>query len=81
MLALDNEGVYYDSITDVIDLGKLTCRNLRSGAGVPTTLKYVASNGYAPYEIGAIVESAATYRCPDVYPVLDAVFANQPAAA
>jgi hypothetical protein len=29
--ALDSNGVYYGSILDVIDLGKLTCRKLRMG--------------------------------------------------
>lgn len=77
VMVLDDEGVYHDSITDVIDVGKMTCRKLRGGAGVPATLKYVASNGYAPYEIGVIVESAAHNMCPDVLPVLDSFFDNQ----
>lgn len=64
---------------DVIDVGKMTCRNLRGGTGVPATLKYVASNGYAPYEIGVIVESAANNMCPDVLPVLNS-FLNVQAA-
>ena len=80
VMVLDTNGVYYDSISDVIDLGKMTCRNLRGGAGVPTTLRYVASNGYPPYEIGVIVEAAAYNMCPDVIPVLEAVFADPPGA-
>lgn len=72
---LDNEGVFYTSITDVIDHGKMACRLLRGGAGVPTTLNYVAGGGYVPYEAGIIVASAALNMCPDTMPVVSA-FAN-----
>ncbi|AKS35858.1 DUF732 domain-containing protein [Mycolicibacterium goodii] len=69
---LDNEGVYYSSITDVIDQGKMACRMLRSGAGMPTTLDYVAGGGYAPYETAVVVASAAMNMCPDVLPTVRA---------
>ena len=39
---LDNNGVFYASITDVIDQGKLACRLMRSGAGVPAALSFLA---------------------------------------
>jgi len=42
---LDNEGVYYSSITNMIDQGKMACRMLRSGAGIPAALDYVAGGG------------------------------------
>jgi hypothetical protein len=69
---LDDRGVYYSSISDVIDTGKMTCRLLRSGAGVPAAMNFVARNGYASYETAIVVVAAAQYMCPDVLPVLDA---------
>lgn len=69
---LDDRGVYYSSISDVIDTGKMTCRLLRSGAGVPTAMNFVARSGYASYETAIVVVAAAQNMCPDVLPVLDA---------
>ena len=69
---LDNEGVYYDSISDVIDLGKMTCRILRSGSELPVAARNIASAGYRGYEIGVVVQSAASNMCPDVLPALRA---------
>jgi len=77
---LDNEGVYYSSISDVIDQGKMACRILRSGAGVPTALGYVADGGYAPYETAVVVAAAALNMCPDVASVVRAFFTAGPAA-
>ena len=71
VMILDDEGVYYESMTDVIDLGKYTCRMLRSGAAVPAALNNVASSGYAPYETGIIVYAAGQKMCPDVLPVIE----------
>jgi len=75
---LDNEGVYYSSITDVIDQGKMACRMLRSGAGMPSALDYVAGGGYAPYETAFVVASAATNMCPDVLPTVRAFLGDGP---
>ncbi|MDH6194442.1 hypothetical protein M2272_001071 [Mycobacterium frederiksbergense] len=72
---LDNRGVYYASITDVIDAGKMACRMLRGGTGVPAALDYVASDGYTRYETVIVVVAAAQNMCPDVMPVLTA-YAN-----
>ena len=74
---LDNEGVYYSSITDVIDQGKMTCRLLRGGAGVPAALNSVTGSGYAPYESAIIVTAAARNMCPDVMPVIEAFINGQ----
>lgn len=74
---LDNEGVYYSSISDVIDTGKMACRMLRGGADVPAALNYVAGGGYAPYESAVIVTAAALKMCPDVMPVINE-FLNGP---
>lgn len=75
---LDNEGVYYSSITDVIDQGKMACRMLRSGAGMPSALDYVAGGGYAPYETAVVVASAAVNMCPDVLPTVRAFLGDGP---
>ncbi|MGV0814914.1 DUF732 domain-containing protein [Mycolicibacterium boenickei] len=72
---IDSEGVYYSSIIDVIDQGKMACRLLRGGAGVPAALNYVARGGYADYETAIIVVAAAQNMCPDVMPIL-AAYAN-----
>lgn len=69
---LDDRGVYYSSISDVIDTGKMTCRLLRGGAGVPAAMNFVARDGYASYETAIIVVAAAQNMCPDVMPVLNA---------
>jgi hypothetical protein len=68
---LDNKGVYYSSISDVIDIGKLTCSRLRAGspqtAGAPAT-----AAGYSSYEVGIIVVAATNNMCPDQLPTLQA---------
>ena len=74
---LDNEGVYYSSITDVIDQGKMACRLLRGGAGVPAALNSVTGGGYAPYESAIIVAAAARNMCPDVMPAIEAFINGQ----
>ena len=74
---LDNEGVYYSSISDVIDQGKMACRLLRGGAGVPAALNSVTGGGYAPYESAIIVTAAARNMCPDVMPVIEAFINGQ----
>ena len=75
---LDNEGVYYSSITNMIDQGKMACRMLRSGAGMPSALDYVAGGGYAPYETAVVVASAAVNMCPDVLPTVRAFLGDGP---
>jgi len=74
---LDNNGVYYSSITGVIDAGKMTCRLLRSGAGVPGALGFLSRAGYARYESATIVVATVDNMCPDAQPVIDA-FVNKP---
>ncbi|WP_293017710.1 ribonuclease H family protein [Mycolicibacterium sp.] len=43
---LDNNGVYYSSVSGVIDAGKMTCRILRSGGGVPAAMGFLGRAGY-----------------------------------
>lgn len=69
---LDGNGVFYSSVLDVIDQGKLACRLMRSGAGVPAALNYVARGGYSDYETGIVVAAASFNMCPDTQPVVRA---------
>lgn len=69
---IDSRGVYYSSISGVIDDGKMACRMLRGGASVPAALNYVAGDGFAEYEAVVIVVAAAQNMCPDVMPILAA---------
>ncbi|WP_410506165.1 DUF732 domain-containing protein [Mycolicibacterium mucogenicum] len=74
---LDNKGVYYGSISDVIDVGKLTCSRLRAGS--PQTAGAPASAaGYSSYEVGIIILAATNNMCPDQLPTLQA-YINAPA--
>jgi len=75
---LDNNGVYYSSVSGVIDAGKMTCRILRSGGGVPAAMGFLGRAGYERYEAATIIVAAADDMCPDTQPVIDA-FLNQPA--
>lgn len=75
---LDNNGVYYSSVSGVIDAGKMTCRILRSGGGVPGAMGFLGRAGYERYEAATIVVAAADDVCPDVEPVIDA-FLNETA--
>lgn len=69
--ALDDKGIYYGSISTVIDVGKLTCSRLRAGS--PETAGAPASAaGYSGYEIGVIVVAATSHMCPDQWPTLEA---------
>ncbi|GCB01823.1 DUF732 domain-containing protein [Mycolicibacterium sp. NCC-Tsukiji] len=75
---LDNNGVYYASVSGVIDAGKMTCRILRSGGGVPGAMAFLGRAGYERYEAATIIVAAVDDMCPDTQPVIDA-FLNQTA--
>lgn len=69
---LDNNGIYYSSISEVIDLGKQVCT---VGRTAPTDILQVAMGtllrraGYTSSNEGnIIVSAAATNMCPDIYP-------------
>jgi hypothetical protein len=64
---LDAKGVSYKSITGMMDLGKETCHELRSGSDVDNIMNYLINNqGFATYEAAAIVVAAPQTMCPDV---------------
>ena len=70
--ALDNRGIYYASISEVIDLGKLACSRLRAGVSPQWAGDAAFSAGYASFEAAIIVVEATKNMCPDQIPVLQA---------
>lgn len=73
---LDNNGVYYDSILDVIDVGKAVCRTIRNGQSsfaVDQAIAGLTLNGYTSNaERAVIVVGAANTMCPDIWPAVRA---------
>ena len=63
--ALDNAGVSYESILDMIDIGKALCHDLRSGAAPPVVLGKLQNTGFAPTESAIILIAAVNNMCPD----------------
>jgi len=73
---LDNNGVYYTSIMDMIDTGKQVCRIVRTGysAGPVTAANYMLmGQGFAStMDRSVIIQSAAANMCPDIWPEIRA---------
>ncbi len=71
--ALDNQGVSYNNILDMIDIGKAICHSIRNGNALGSVNDALASNGwYSAQERGIIVVAAANTMCPDIWPALNA---------
>ena len=65
--ALDNHGVYYGSITEAIDIGKIICGRLRNG-DAPSQLATTLANvnpGLAQSAAVIVVSAAHNNMCPD----------------
>lgn len=62
---LDSMGVSYESIADMIDIGKAVCHDLRDGVTPPPVLAKLKSTGFAPAESAIILLSAIDNMCPD----------------
>jgi Protein of unknown function (DUF732) len=62
---LDNSGVSYQSMIDMIDIGKQLCHDLRTGATPPAVLGKLQRTGFAPAESAIILMSAVNNMCPD----------------
>lgn len=62
---LDSMGVGYESIGDMIDIGKALCHDLRDGVTPPPLLARLKSTGFAPAESAIILLSAIDNMCPD----------------
>ncbi len=73
---LDNKGIYYRSISDIIDIGKLTCSRLRAGSPESAGAPALAA-GYSANEVAIIVVAATTNMCPDQIPTLQS-YINAP---
>ena len=67
---LDNMGVSYESIIDMIDIGKALCHDLRSGAAPPVVLGKLQATGFAPAESAIILMSAVNNMCADTKPAV-----------
>jgi hypothetical protein len=67
--ALDKNGIYYSNINDMIDVGKLACHSIRAHMPGPAVAAQIRSEGgYTQQEAIIIMEAAANYMCPDVWP-------------
>ena len=62
---LDNSGVSYSSMLEMIDIGKAVCHDLRSGDGPPVVLGRLGSAGFAPAEAALVLVSAVSHMCVD----------------
>jgi hypothetical protein len=62
---LDSSGVYYESIIDMIDIGKELCHDLRSGVAPPMVLGKLQNTGFAAAESAIVLMSAVNNMCPD----------------
>ena len=62
---LDNSGVSYESMIDMIDIGKELCHDLRNGVAPPVVLGKLQGTGFAPAESAIILTSAVNNTCPD----------------
>lgn len=67
VVSLDQHGVYYSSILDVIDLGKLSCHRMRSGMTLRSTLDNIVATGYSRQEAIWIAAGAISEMCPDQF--------------
>ena len=62
---LDDSGVSYGSIIDMIDIGKAVCHDLRSGDTPPIVMGRLANAGFATAEASLILVSAVSHMCGD----------------
>ncbi|MDT5100419.1 MAG: hypothetical protein QOC76_4156 [Mycobacterium sp.] len=62
---LDSTGVYYESIVDMMDIGKELCHHLRSGVAPPVVLGKLQNTGFAAAESAIVLMSAVNNMCPN----------------
>jgi hypothetical protein len=71
--ALDNQGVTYNNILGMINVGKGICHTIRDGGTLASVDADLASRGWeSATERGIIVIAAANHMCPDIWPALNA---------
>jgi hypothetical protein len=80
--ALDKNGIYYASISNMIDVGKEACHAMRSHVAGPVIAGGVSrAGGYTLQETNIIMTAAANDMCPDVWPWIHSVENSPPAPA
>ncbi|HEV7853110.1 MAG TPA: DUF732 domain-containing protein [Mycobacterium sp.] len=62
---LDSTGVYYESMLDMIDIGKELCHDLRGGVTPPVVLGKLQNTGFAAAESAIVLMSAVNNMCSD----------------
>ena len=67
---LDNMGVSYESMIDMIDIGKALCHDLRNGAAPPVVLGKLQNTGFAPAESAITLIAAVNNMCMDTKPAV-----------
>lgn len=67
---LDNQGVSYESMIDMIDIGKDLCHDLRSGANPGMVLGKLQNTGFAPAESAIVLVAAVNNMCVDTKDVV-----------
>lgn len=65
---LDNSGVSYGSILDMVDIGKELCHDLRNDVSPSAVLGKLRRTGFAPAESAIVLVSAVNNMCPDTAP-------------
>jgi len=79
--ALDKNGIYYSNVNDMIDVGKLACHSVRAHMPGPAGAAQIRSEGgYTQQEAILILEAAANYMCPDVWPWINSQNQQPPAS-
>ena len=67
---LDSQGVYYESMIDMIDIGKELCHELRHGVEPSLVLGKLQRTGFAPAESAIVLVSAVNTMCADTKPAV-----------
>ncbi|MDV3135729.1 DUF732 domain-containing protein [Mycobacterium sp. 29Ha] len=67
---LDNQGVFYESMIDMIGIGKELCHELRFGVDPSLVMGKLQRTGFAPTESAIVLVAAVDHMCPDTKQVL-----------
>jgi Protein of unknown function (DUF732) len=68
---LDDSGVSYSSMVDMIDIGKAVCHDLRSGDVPPIVMGRLSNIGFATAEASLVIVSAVSHMCVDAKEVVN----------
>ena len=67
---LDNQGVFYESMIDMIGIGKELCHDLRFGVDPSLVLGKLQRTGFAPTESAIVLMAAVNNMCADTKPAV-----------